>query len=449
MRFNVKFTAAFALTGLTIAGIAGCGASGASGKNVSNTSNKSATSSNKSAKTTGGSSKTENITFAWWTDSTLTKETTQVVKLFEQKHPNIHVTMEYYPWSGYWSKLATEIAGGSEPDVMQMDASYLNEYVNKNRLADLSKLGVDTSNLSPLAVKLGTVDGKMYALTTAFNSIIVVYNPAVSKKAGIPYPKEGYTWSDFAKWCIQVHQKTGVYGTESQAGWLPLLQVYALSKGDKLWSSDGKSLAVSKQTLTDWFNYWLNLQEKGGVPSAAMSASYNHSKVSSNPFVSGKAASVLVWLGQGGQFQTALNKPVGREMLPGANNSNNPLLVKPAMYWSVSSQSKYPKAAAKLVNFLENNPQAAKIMKNSRGVTPNKSNLKLLESSGDKTSQSQDKIMAQIEKVGSPMPIPPSADAKVTSMLKTIGQEVLYKKMTASQGASKFLAEANNYMKNN
>ena len=45
---------------------------------------------------------------------------------YEEQNPNVTIKIEMTPWSGYWSKLQTSIAGGTEADVIQMSgASFL------------------------------------------------------------------------------------------------------------------------------------------------------------------------------------------------------------------------------------------------------------------------------------------------------------------------------------
>ncbi|WAH44494.1 extracellular solute-binding protein [Alicyclobacillus fastidiosus] len=193
------------------------------------------------------SQKSVNITFSWWTNPTRTKETEQAISLFEKKYPNIHVTMEYMPWDGYWSKMATEAAAGSAPDVMQMDGSVLDEYVTKNQLMDLGTTSVDSSGLDKNVVQLGDVNGKLYAIPAAVNALAMIYNPALLKQAGVSFdPSKNYTWDDFAKLCEEIHQKLpNVYGATDEIYNEAELAYWARCNGEQMYSSDGKSLARS------------------------------------------------------------------------------------------------------------------------------------------------------------------------------------------------------------
>ena len=390
--------------------------------------------------------KAATITFDWWTHPIRTKETKQAVALFEKKYPNVHVTMEYAPWGGYWSKLAVEIAGGNEPDVMQMDSSRLLQFVQANRLKDLSGIGIDTSNVPSNVVNLGKVNGKLYALTTSVNAMAMIYNPALFKKAGITYPTTNYTWADFAKMSEDIHQKTGVYGTVNDAWQTGPLAYYARTKGKELYNTAGTGLGVSKQLLTDWLTYWLDMQDKGGVAPAQVSASYTHSHLQDSLFVKKQAATTYMFIGEGIEFQNDLGGPIVRTLLPEWGNANKPYPLHPAMYWTISSQTKNQKAAVDLVNFLENDPQVSKIFLNERGVTANAANLKMDEQAGNAMVAVQDKFMAQVEKVATVAPLDPPGAGKIQTILKKIAQQVLFKQITPSQGAAQFYSQANSYL---
>lgn len=440
---NLFSVAAMGLAATVV--LAGCGTGGNSGGSSSNST--SGNSSNKTSNSTASKSsgKQINLTFGWWTNPNRTKMTKQAISLFEKKYPNIKVTPEYGPWSGYWSKLATEAAGGSLPDVMQMDGSRLKEYVTKNRLTDLGKTSVDTSGLSKSTLSLGDVNGKLYAIPVAVNAICYIYNPKIMKKAGISYDNsKSYSWSQFANILDEVHKKLpNVYGATDDIWQGAPLAYWARTHGETLYSSDGKSIGMSKKTLTGWFQYWLDLQKNGGVVPAQQNSAYTHSDLQSSPFVKGQTAFTYMFIGEGAQYAKTTGGAIQRVLYPEWGKSSKPYMLHPAMYWTISKQSKHQKAAAELVNFLENNPQVSKIFKNDRGVTANQKNMAADAKALGGALQVQDNFMKKVEKVSSPSALAPPAGGQVNKILKTIGQEVTFKKLTPSKAAAQFIKQAN------
>ena len=382
------------------------------------------------------------IRFSWWTNPTRTKMTQEAIKLFEEKHPDIDVVMEYSSWDSYWQKLATQTAGGGAPDVMQMDGSQLRTYVEKGQLMDLSTTDVDTSGLSKETLELGKVDGKLYGLTTSINSQMFIYNPEIFKKAGVSFPEDNYTWEELAELCIRIHEKTGVYGMANEMEQTGLLSYFARTKGEELY--DGNKIGLSKKTLTEWFQYWLDLQEKGGVPTAEKNASYSHNDPSASPFIKEKTAINWLFLGTDPNYEQSLGKPIGRGLLPEWGNDNKPYPLHGAMFWSMSSKTKHPEAAAKLINFLENDPEVAKIFKTDRGIPANNENMKIVaESAEDETVKKQTDFMEKVKAVASPEKLAPPGSSEIADILKNLSQQVTFKEITPSQAAEEFIKQGN------
>ncbi|HZH58215.1 MAG TPA: ABC transporter substrate-binding protein [Metabacillus sp.] len=399
----------------------------------------------------GSSSTTEssgdekvNIRFSWWTNPNRTQVTQEAIKLFEEKYPNIDVTMEYYSWDAYWQKLATVAAGGELPDVMQMDGSRLMAYVEKGQLMDLSTTDIDTSGLSKNTVELGKVNDKLYALTTSINAQFLISNPEILAKAGVSIPDENYTWEEFADILVKIHEETGLYGAANEMEQPAYLDYFARTKGENLYSADGKSVGLSKETLTAWFEYWLDLQERGGVPSAEENASYAHNDMTASPFISGKTAFNWLFLGTDGQYEKALGKPIERELLPEWGNENNPYPLHAAMFWTMSSKTKHPDAAVKLIDFLENDPEVAKLFQNDRGIPANLENMELVaETTSDDTVKKQNDFMKKVEEISTPLELDPVNSGSTADILKDIAQQVTFKQLTPSDAADQFIAELN------
>lgn len=385
-----------------------------------------------------------NIRFSWWTNPNRTKVTKEAVKLFEEKYPNIDVTMEYYSWDSYWQKMGTVAAGGSLPDVMQMDGSRLKNFVDKGQLMDLGTTDIDTSGVGENTLELGKVDGKLYALTTSINAQILISNPEILEKAGVSIPEENYTWEEFADLLVKIHEETGLYGAANEMEQPAYLDYWARTKGEDLYSADGKSVGLSNETLTTWFQYWLDLQEKGGVPTAEENAAYAHNDMSASPFISEKTAFNWLFLGTGGQYETALNKPIKRLLLPEWGNENKPYPLHAAMFWTMSANTKHPDEAAKLIDFLENDPEVAKLFQNDRGIPANSENVKLVaETTSDDTVKRQNEVMQKVEEVATPLELDPPNAGSTADILKDIAQQVTFKKITPSEAADEFIAQMN------
>lgn len=450
------------VAGMCVMGLAavitGCGSTGQSsgtsggGNNTANnsSSNSSQSTSQNNSKSSSGS---QAITLGWWTQSIRTKETLQAISTFEKQNSSIKITPEYAQWSGYWTKLATEYAGGDPPDVVQQSTGYLVDYVNKKKMLPLTNLSeIDLSGLDKNALASGKVNGTLYAIPAGINALDWVANPTLLKKSGLTFDSsaQNYTWADFAKLCEQLHQKLpSVYGVSNNVASEDFLMYYAREHGEHLFDPSGKSMGISTQTLTDWLTYWLDLQQKGGTPPAQVTSTTMNASLPQTPFIKGQTVFQGAWTGEGADIAKLLNQAIDRELLPDWGSSNKPYAMHPDMYWSISSTTKHPHAAAKLLNFLVNSPQVAKTFVFERGVPINQSNLKLLSSSETSSDKKEVAFLNQVSKVASPQAPASPAYGQFGTQLATISQEVLFQKISPSKAAQELISQGNQDLANN
>ncbi len=105
-------------------------------------------------------------------------------------------------------------AGGQLPDVMQHDYAYVAEWQKRNLLHELDeyvKSGViDLSKVTDALVSSGRIGGKLYAVNLGSNSEAMIIDTDIFKQAGVALPKSDWTWEDFEKVVLDIHQKTGL-----------------------------------------------------------------------------------------------------------------------------------------------------------------------------------------------------------------------------------------------
>ncbi|MCL6625493.1 ABC transporter substrate-binding protein [Alicyclobacillus shizuokensis] len=420
----------FSLMGVGMVAIlvAGCG----SGTNSSG---------HESSGSTGNHS---SLTLAWWGSQPRVTSTKKAITLFEKDNPNVSVSSVYASWDGYWSKLATLVAGGTTPDVMQMDEAYLMEYADKGTIADLNNAGVDLSKLDPNALNEGKIGGKLYGIPTGVNAYGLLYDPKVIQKAGVNLNNsDGLTWSKFENIALEISKKDkGVYGTQDGVEFFPLFEYWVRDKGEQLYSSDGKSLGFSKDTLVQWFDYWNKLVKEGAAEPASSTLSYNYSDGANYPIVKGKTAIAFIWSNQYSTFEQYCNRPVKMALLPDWNSSNKPYYLHPSMYWSLSSTTHNKKEAAKLLDYLENNSQVAKAFGTDRGVPINSNNKTKLYRSSAESDKAQINFINRVELVAGPDNVYPPAYGQMQDQFVTIAQEVISGKLSSSAGAEQFMSQA-------
>lgn len=128
------------------------------------------------------------LRIAWWGDQPRNDYTLEMIKMYEEKNPNVKIEAEYASWDDYWKKLAPQAAANELPDIIQMDLSYISQYSKNGQLEDLTPyIGkeIDVSDTSENIVNGGKIDDKLYGFTTGVNVVGFHYDPELLKKIGV------------------------------------------------------------------------------------------------------------------------------------------------------------------------------------------------------------------------------------------------------------------------
>ncbi|WP_081411879.1 ABC transporter substrate-binding protein [Alicyclobacillus herbarius] len=245
MRSTVsRWTVSVVMAGALLFSTTACGSGG--NANASSSSGKS------------GSSGPVTITFGTWGGAEEDAQLHKIINKINQKYKNEFQIREINTPANYDQKLKTEIAAGSAPDIFYLpdgEAStyaqsgaildlqpYLNKYKDKYVVANLD-------NYYPNTLKNDKYNGDYYALPWIGQPTVMYYNPKLFKQAGLPEPKDGWTWQDFLHDCQVIKQKTGTYGFLLSNGWPPVYD-FVWSYGGHFWNQDmTKSTFDSPQTV--------------------------------------------------------------------------------------------------------------------------------------------------------------------------------------------------------
>jgi multiple sugar transport system substrate-binding protein len=209
------------------------------------------------------------IKYAFW-DANQQPAIEKQIAAFEAIHPNIKVQTEVTPWTDYWTKLQTALAGGAGPDVLWMNGPNFPVYAAAGAL---EQLNVDVSAYPQSLVNLYTYSGSLYAVPKDFDTIALYYNKALFDKAGVAYPTADWTWDDLRAAAKKLTITSN--GKVTQAGFaaIPSFQeVYfdliAQNGGNPL-SPDGLKSNLADPAVCDALQFLYSIQKDGSSLSAA------------------------------------------------------------------------------------------------------------------------------------------------------------------------------------
>jgi oligogalacturonide transport system substrate-binding protein len=135
--------------------------------------------------------------FSWWGGDSRHKATLAAIEAYAKTHPNVRIEAEYGGWDGYHPKLATQLAGGAAPDVIQVDVTWLADLVAQGEVfqdlypmqSKINLSGFDAKFLKDWAV----LNGKLQGLPTGINGFTSIYNKSLFDKFGVS-AEGAWTW---------------------------------------------------------------------------------------------------------------------------------------------------------------------------------------------------------------------------------------------------------------
>ncbi|MGN6406982.1 MAG: ABC transporter substrate-binding protein [Curtobacterium sp.] len=387
------------------------------------------------------------ISLNWWGAGARVTQTEQAVKLFEKEHPNITVKTQSTDWGSYWDKLATTVAGGSAPDVMQFDQVYIASYAQRGAIAELGQYSkyLDTSDLSKNVRDTGQYDGKLYAVPIGLNSIGVAVNRSVLDEYGIAMPSEDdWTWDELNAVAKEVTEKSGgkVKGLDPFGGDTPSLTLWARQHGNAVFGKDGK-VVLKPSVLASYWQYALDQIESGVTPSASQLAEGTNAALDQSDIATGKVAMTFIPSNLSAYQVAAPSQKLDMLPMPASPDAEKGWqYLKSSMYWTVSSKSKHPAEAAELIDFLTTSPKVGKLFGAERGMPANPAFQKEI---APDLSGSDKIVMDYVKQVtaesGSPAPITPVGAQDADTLLSQIWQNVQFGKTTPKQGAEQYVTQ--------
>lgn len=99
----------------------------------------------------------------WWGDQKRADITNEALKIFQAKHPDIKISGEFAPSSGYFDKLNTQLASGTAPDIFFLGGNVV-DYAQKDVLLNLDPYVGNELNLDGMdetMIEYGRLDGKL------------------------------------------------------------------------------------------------------------------------------------------------------------------------------------------------------------------------------------------------------------------------------------------------
>lgn len=446
-----KKIAAATMAGAMALSLAACG-----GSNTASTSTAAGAVTSEAAADSNTSGE-KKLTVTWWGNQTRNERTISTLNLYAEQNAGVTFDPQVAEWADYWNKLATASAGKALPDIIQMDYKYLDQYIKNGLLTDLTPYvedgTLDVSNIDEGILNAGKgSDGGLYAICIGENAPALVYNKTLLDENGITV-KDNMTVDEFKALCKEVYEKTGYKSNYYYNQGENNLE-YVLRAKDITLFENGKLGAASADDFNQYFGVFEDGIKEGWMLSASSFAERNIGTIEQDPLVYGsdpanRSWCTFLWTNSLSAIKAAA--PEGMELgittwpSDDAKKSN---YLKPGQFFCVSSDSKDPVEAAKVIDFFTNSVDANKILLAERGVPASTVVADAIAPDLDAGTQSG---MAFIKNVIAPNcsqinAAPPEGTSEVVNLLKQLEEQLCYGQITAQEASEQFFTQGNAFL---
>ncbi|MDR0886376.1 MAG: ABC transporter substrate-binding protein [Clostridiales Family XIII bacterium] len=326
------------------------------------------------------------IRFSWWGNDDRHKATQDMIDNFEAENPDITVKGEPSGFGDLEQKITTQIAGGTEADVMTLLYDWIPKFSSDGTgFYDLSKIeDLDLSTYDPEFLKFGQSNGIQNAVPLGKNVTGIYLNKSAFDRVGAEIPT---TWDEYKEAAKKFPDGTFlvVCPTPRFAATLYLNQKTGLpefdEKGELNYSeADYLEAMTWYKDLVDAKVFCSRQDYLENVGTEPVSIAQN------KKFIEGGYVGVMEWTG-GIASNEATLKEAGDELivapLPVIDGAKGAYTIaKPTMLLGIKKSEKNPEAAGKFLNDFCNGTKANEILGVTRGIPESTDAVAAVEAKG-------------------------------------------------------------------
>ncbi|WP_329573907.1 extracellular solute-binding protein [Streptomyces sp. NBC_01361] len=233
------------------------------------------------------------VTITWWDTSNATNEAPTykaLVKEFEKANSGIKVNYVNVPFDQAQNKFDTAAGSKGAPDVLRAEVGWTPAFAKKSYLLPLdgTEALAEKDKFQPSLIKQAQFDGKTYGTPLVTDTLALVYNKDLFKKAGIDLPPAN--WADLKADAAKIKSKTGVDGYwGSTQGYYSMPFLYG--EGSDTVDATAKKITIGSPEAKKGLTTWQGLFDGKGLHKADATAdAYAHIQ---DAFVNGKVAAII------------------------------------------------------------------------------------------------------------------------------------------------------------
>ena len=216
-----------------------------------------------SGKQSADKSSSKNVTLDFWTidlKATFGDFFNDLISKYEEENKGVKINWTDIPYADVQSKLVAAVAGGTAPDVVNLNTQMTLTLAGQGALTDLNKEA--TEDQKSIYIKdlwdSAKIGDSVYAFPWYASPDIMFYNQDLFEKAGMEVPK---TFDEALKMSKEFYEKTGAYLFQPDEFFNILFE-----ENIDILSSDGTAAAFNTQKTADLLKEYKQYTDQGVIP---------------------------------------------------------------------------------------------------------------------------------------------------------------------------------------
>jgi multiple sugar transport system substrate-binding protein len=281
------------------------------------------------------------------------------IAAFHKANPTINVKVQTAAYADYFTKLKTQVAGGTAPDVFDLNYENFVTYAKAGALLNLNaQAKADKAFKKSVyygkAYDVFRLGSKQFGLPASYSTTVLFYNKDLFAKAGVATPAKGWDWSDeeSAAEALKAKLPAGSYADYQGAQFWEFYKSLGQAGGHFFDPKTGKA-AFNKLPGVNALNWLVGKVQKGYMPTTAQMSGMNDEAL----FKAGKLA---MWHSGIWEFAPMASTPFQWDI------ANEPQGAVPGNFFFANSvvasaKSKNAAAAWKWMKFFTSDPKSVKL----------------------------------------------------------------------------------------
>lgn len=196
-----------------------------------------------------------------------------LVAAFNEQYPNVTIEVQETGWNDYLTKLVSQLASGTSPDIIAAACNHIPKFVESDLLLSITdKIEADpTLNADDYfshLLEYYTVDGQIYGLPYDAQPVsMFFYNKALFDEVGLEYPTEDWRWDDMRDAAVALTKKDDS-GRTTQYGLLANnFMTFLYSGGGRIMDDiyNPTKCIIDSPEAIDSLQYMVDLMQDYGV----------------------------------------------------------------------------------------------------------------------------------------------------------------------------------------